>query len=105
MDTTLQKILELMEKNDMDNQALAEQLGLNRQVVTDWKAGRSKSYRKYLYQIAVFLGTSVEVLKGETDIKEKTPTKVDEFTELFSKLTDEQKKLVVAQMKGILSDK
>ena len=34
-----------------------------------WKSGRSRSYEKYLYQIAAYLGTSPEYLKGETDIK------------------------------------
>ena len=100
----LNNILKLLEKQGKSQKDLTDFLGVQKNCVSDWKAGRSKSYSKYLYQIAVFLGTSVEVLKGETETKEKTPTKVDEFTELFSRLTDEQKKLVVAQMKGIISN-
>ena len=79
MDATLQKILELMEKNGIDNLKLAEQLGLNRQAITDWKAGRSNSYKKYLYQIADYFGVTVDYLKGETD--KKAPTLSESFTE------------------------
>ena len=69
---TLNKIIELMGKNDCDNQKLASALGLNRQVVTDWKAGRSKSYKKYLPQIADHFGVSVDYLLGKDDKKENS---------------------------------
>ena len=61
---TLEKILNLMKDNNCDNQQLAIALGLNRQVVTDWRAGRSKSYKKYLYQIADYFNVSVDYLLG-----------------------------------------
>ncbi|MBQ8005235.1 MAG: hypothetical protein IJ303_02870 [Clostridia bacterium] len=61
---TLQKIIELMKIHKSDNLKLAAFLGLNRQAVTDWKAGRSKSYTKYLPQIAEFFGVSVDYLLG-----------------------------------------
>lgn len=66
---TLDKILELMEQQHCDHQMLASALGLNRQVVTDWKAHRSQSYRKYLYQIADILNVQVtDLLNGEEDL-------------------------------------
>ena len=68
-------------------------------LVSDWKAGRSKSYRRYLHDIANAYNVSVEWLKGETDIKEKPATETgdgrDEKTrillELFSQ-ADEQRR-------------
>ena len=63
---TLNKIIALMDKHDCNNQKLASALGLNRQAVTDWKAGRSKSYRKYLPQIAEYFNVSVDFLLGNT---------------------------------------
>ena len=64
---TLNKIIELMDKQNCNNQKLASALGLNRQAVTDWKAGRSKSYRKYLPQIAEYFDVSVDLLLGNTE--------------------------------------
>ena len=63
---TLSKIIELMNKNNLGNQELASALGLNRQLITDWKAGRSKSYKKYLPQIAEFFGVTVDYLLGKS---------------------------------------
>lgn len=80
----------MMEKSGISNKDLAEHLALNQQIVTDWKNGKSKSYTKYLYQIADFLGTTPEFLKGETDIKEKTPTVTDE------RITPSEYRLVLA---------
>ena len=65
--STLDKILELMKKNNIGNKDLALPLGLTPQAITDWKAGRSKSYTKYLYQIAEFFNTTPEYLKCESD--------------------------------------
>lgn len=62
---TLQKIIFLMSEKECDNKKLASALGLDRQVVTDWKAGRSKSYRKYIYQIADYFGVAVDYLLGD----------------------------------------
>ena len=46
----------------------AEKLGLKSgNVITDWEAGRSFSYRDYVYQIAVIFGVSVDWLYGKTD--------------------------------------
>ena len=68
---TLTIILNLMQTKKCDNQTLATALNLNRQVVTDWRAGRSKSYTKYLPQIADYFGVSVDYLLGKTEQKEK----------------------------------
>ena len=69
MDDIMLKItneLKLQKKRGSD---LAAFLGISKNVITDWKSGRIKSYTKYLHGIAQFLGVSVEYLRGETDIK------------------------------------
>ncbi len=69
MDDIMLKItneLKLQRKRGSD---LAAFLGISKNVITDWKSGRIKSYTKYLHGIAQFLGVSVEYLRGETDIK------------------------------------
>ena len=79
---TLNKIIDLMSQNACDNQKLATALGLNRQVVTDWKAGRSKSYKKYLPQIAEYFNVSVDYLLGKTEEEQKNqPASGGELTD------------------------
>lgn len=46
----------------------ARSLGFkNGAVVSDWEAGKSDSYKNYLYQISALYNVSVEWLRGETD--------------------------------------
>lgn len=76
----LTRILLLLEQQQKQQKDLADFLGINRNNITDWKSGKSKSYNKYLYQIATYLNTTPEYLKGETDIKEK-PVADDELSQ------------------------
>ena len=79
---TLNKIIDLMSQHSCDNQKLATALGLNRQVVTDWKAGRSKSYKKYLPQIAEYFNVSIDYLLGKTEEEQKNqPASGGELTD------------------------
>ena len=107
--STLNNILKLLDEQGKQQKELADFLGLNKNNISDWKAGRSKSYTKYLYQIADFLKTTPEYLRGETDVKEKFPDEskgkrpvTEESDNLdkdiineFSLLSDEQKKEVL----------
>ena len=76
---TLTKITELLKAKGLQQKDLTSFLGVKNSAYTDWKAGKSKSYIKYLYQIARFLDTTPEYLKGESetvhqiDKKEKAP--------------------------------
>ena len=78
--STINKIVALINASGFTNAEIAQQLNLNQQVITDWKSGKSKSYNKYLYQLAELLHTTPEYLKGETDIKEKP---VQSFDNIF----------------------
>lgn len=69
--STIDKIVELINASGFTNAEIAQQLNLNQQVITDWKSGKSQSYKKYLYQLAELLHTTPEYLKGETEQKEK----------------------------------
>ena len=69
MDVTITRIIEEMKLQNKKHADLATYIGVTPNVITDWKSGRIKSYKKYLHAIADFLGVSVEYLKGETEIK------------------------------------
>ena len=88
---------------------LASKLGLTASYFTDVKNGKTKIPEYRLIAIAELLNTTPEYLKGETDIKEKPAgNKADEldqeFSDLIAQLSPEQRELVKAQIKGILSN-
>lgn len=62
--STIDRICDLLEKQNKSQKDLADYLGIGKNRITDWKAGRIHSYTKYLPQIAEFLGVSVDQLLG-----------------------------------------
>ena len=99
---TLNIVLATMQEKKISQKELCEHLSIGKQAFTDWKSGKSESYKKYLPQIADFLGVSVDYLLGKTDKKEK-PSENGELPDknvvtiigrdgryIQKKLTDEQ---------------
>lgn len=70
---TLDKILELIKKNDIKQKDLTDYLGISKNAFTNWKGGFSQSYNRYLPQIAEFFNVSIDYLAGREEIK-KEPT-------------------------------
>jgi repressor LexA len=64
---TLYKILDLMWKCGISDIDFCNATGINKSAVTDWKKGKTKSYKKYLPQIASFFNVSVDYLLGTTE--------------------------------------
>ena len=62
--STIDRICDLLEKQNKSQKDLADYLGIGKNRITDWKAGRIHSYTKYLPQIAEFFGVSVDQLLG-----------------------------------------
>lgn len=87
MDITLERIIKELKAQNKLQQDLTNNLGINYSSFGNWKAGRNKSYLKYLHAIADFLDVSVEYLKGETDQKEKPPIVEDERLKELYELT------------------
>ena len=67
MDIMLERILDCIGIGHGSAKALADALGINPQIITNWKCGQSKSYRKYLPQIAEYYGLPVEYFTGEKE--------------------------------------
>ena len=74
LDETLKRILSLIPHKPDGKfvhgavKKFTTELGLKTgNIVSDWIAGRSKSYEGYLYQISALHNVSVEWLRGETD--------------------------------------
>lgn len=102
MDITLERIFSLLpHKPDGkpvhgSKKAFAQTLGFkDGTIFTDWEAGRSDSYKNYLYEISDKYNVSVEWLKGESDIKEKAASQMgDDFSRMFAQLTPQNQDLI-----------
>lgn len=123
LDIMLERILSLIpkkENGDFKHGAKKEfAIGIgfkSGEIVSDWIAGRSKSYEGYLYQIAALHNVSVEWLRGETDDpnpvgqKEKPPALGGELSLLDQKLnelllaaSDDTKRLMIELLKRMQS--
>lgn len=66
MNEVANRIFELIKSKKLTQREFAERCGLNDKVVHQWKNG-SKSYRKYLPQIASTLGTTVDYILNGND--------------------------------------
>lgn len=67
MDIMLQRILELIPKKHGSKKELADAIGINSNSISEWKAGRAKSYPKYAPKIAEYYCVSLDWLSGKTD--------------------------------------
>lgn len=119
IDITLERILSLISKKPDGSYIhgakaeFARAIGYgDGQIVSMWENGQSQSYKGKLHEIAAKYHVSVEWLKGETD--EKTPTdnflpsaeQLDrEFIDLLLQLTDDEIKIAVAYIKGMIANR
>lgn len=60
----IDKISELLLLKNKTQKELTDYLGLDKSTFSAWKSGKSKSYNRYLKEIALFLDTSVNELVG-----------------------------------------
>lgn len=67
----LEKISKLLKEQGKKQKDLTDFLGLSGQAVTNWKNGNSNSYKKYLPQIAEFLGVGVDYLISNNEETQK----------------------------------
>lgn len=88
MDIIITKIIYYLNKNGQTPKNLCNYLGKDEHLFTDWKANRSKSYLKYIKQIADYLEVDITTLYG---IEEVLPTN----NPLDFELSQEEKDLIV----------
>lgn len=120
MDIILERILSLIprkENGDFEHgskKEFAQSIGFKGgEIISDWIAGRNKSYVKHIHVIAERYNVSTEWLTGQSDKKERTAAGVSDglsrediqFLELFGKLTPEEQKLFVIQMQSVVDSK
>ena len=76
----LERIFYRLKEMGLEQKAFAQALGTTDKTVSAWKTGRSKSYTKYLPQIAKVIDMPVEyILTGEKKEPAPTPKNGDEL--------------------------
>lgn len=116
MDITLQRILLLIPKKPNGQYIhgaktkFAQSIGLSSgNSIAEWEAGRSTSYKNYLFEISAKYNVSVEWLRGETEEKTPTTGNGDGLTDdeiailaLFRQLTPDMKRVLKAQLSALV---
>lgn len=99
-----EKFLILCNKVGESPNGIAKKIGLSSATVTKWKNG-SQPRPSAIKKLAEYFNVTTEYLIG----KEKSPTEEDEqmseFAKLFPQLSEDEQRLVIAQMKGIIDMK
>lgn len=72
MDSCVERILEAISSLGIDQKSFAQMIGVRPQAITDWKNGKTLSYKRYIEKIAEVLGTTTEYLLTGTGPKERT---------------------------------
>lgn len=103
---TLNKISELLANKGKSQKDLTDVLGLHRNAYTEWKRGKSVSYNKYIYQIADFLGVSVDYLRGDSDdvgTSAAGDVNAAELLNIYNKLSAVDKAKLLVYADGLLN--
>lgn len=67
MDTTIERILNLLKTKGIKDKDFVSAIGIYSSALSEWKSGKSVSYKKHIDKIAEYLGVSVDYLLGRTD--------------------------------------
>ena len=94
---TRDRIFELLDAQGMEQKAFAEAVGVSEVIVTNWRKGRSKSYKAYLVKIAQVLGTTTADLLGEKQ-QSSPPSEEDGLPPVWFNLSKDQKQAAVNYM-------
>ncbi|TMR83090.1 XRE family transcriptional regulator, partial [Streptococcus pseudopneumoniae] len=81
MATFPERLKELRKKNQLTQQRLADELGVNRVNITRWEKGNIEPNLAQLGNIAIYFNTSIDYLIGKID-KEYEDTSIQEIKEL-----------------------
>lgn len=113
MDIMLERVISLIPNKRGAKKELSDAIGIPANLLSEWAAGRNKSYTKYLPQIAGYYGVSLDWLSGLSDEKEYKKIPAGEVTDedrenaldILRGLTPEEAALVRAYAQGIKANR
>lgn len=90
---TVNRILNLIKSKGINEQQFLSDLGFNRTLLSDWKSGKSKSYKKHAAEIAEYFNVTTDYLLTGADNKispaNEAEDKVPEDFILMARKADE----------------
>lgn len=108
------RILPLFQSSGIPDAELERKIGIKPKKISDWNAGRTKSYEKYIFQIASYFNVSTDYLLGKTDDpapagQKEQPTPVPEsrplYTPEYDLLSPEDRALVDNMIRSLAKKK
>ena len=105
------RFVNLCELKGVSLSKAAVEAGISTSLVTKWKNNSINiPSPEVLDKLSKYFGISISELLGENEQKEKPAISEDdrlnaEFIELFSKLSDAEKTMMISQLKGLVSDR
>lgn len=90
-------IMELIAAKGVEQQEFCRAIGITPTLLSEWKAGRKKSYMKYLPQISEYFGVSVDYLLGTKKESANPKVSTDEIIKMIDALSEKQKQEFVAK--------
>lgn len=90
---------------DKDQKELMDYLGLKKCNFSDWKAGRSKSYTKYIFEIAKFFNVSIDFLVyGEKEPYDSLTKNEKEIIDIFRQFPEREQVKVIGRLESLLEE-
>ncbi len=104
-DEVFSRIDQLMRSQNKKNQELNEYLGVSRTTYDNWRRGRSRSYSKYIDQIAEYFDVSSSYIRYGRNIPPKTyeQQQEDELIKLFRQLQPKYRDGILAMLNTIVT--
>ena len=102
------RFIKLCNERNVSPTKACKDIGLSSAAFSTWTT-ETIPRKATIEKFAEYFGVSTDYLLGNTDQKEKATNLEEkgrqaEFADLFSRLTPEQQKMLMAQMKGLLSE-
>lgn len=100
----IERILQLMELNNIKAFKLTNDLGLSNSAITDWKKGKSKPSVEAVVKIAQYFNVSTDYIIMGTKSKDNLTENELEMLELFKKFSDREQIKIIGRLEGWLSN-
>jgi transcriptional regulator with XRE-family HTH domain len=103
---TIDTIIVILKRKNLKQKDLTDYLGLSKNAFTNWKAGLNESWKKYLPQIAEFLGVTVDELLGDRPLISYYPFTLPQkkVIELLTRLDDDDLMRIEGMIQLLLAD-
>lgn len=111
MRTFSERLVEAMRIRKITQTELSRMTDIDKSLISNYCSGGYKPKQQNLFKIAVALDVSETWLMGydvspnrNAPVVNNNNKHTSEFIQLFGQLTSEQQKMIIAQIKGILSN-